>query len=93
MVIDDFDVESVSVPPSKTNPPLVVDTNAPLAATVASKLLQKIRRRNAKEIERSRTMELSQFPQGNALDIGGPFSGKAPGENFFRFVACERLNH
>jgi hypothetical protein len=45
MVIDNFHIESVSVPPLKTNTPLIVNADAVLSFSVAFEQFQFIARR------------------------------------------------
>jgi hypothetical protein len=42
VIINDLDIVSVAVSPHETHPPLIIDTDAVLALTVAAKLLQPI---------------------------------------------------
>jgi hypothetical protein len=47
MIIDNFDVVCIAIAPLKTDAPLVIDPNAVLTQTIASKLFQVIPRGHA----------------------------------------------
>jgi hypothetical protein len=49
MVINNFDIIGVAVPPVEAYPPLIVDPDAPLAFSLADKLFQPVSRRYAKK--------------------------------------------
>jgi hypothetical protein len=71
MVINDFHVVGVAIPPLKANTPLVVDADAVLASTIARELLQAIRRWNPKVLNCDSPIQHPQFPQGYLLNILG----------------------
>jgi len=51
MVINDFNIIGISTLPSKTDAPLIVDTDAPLAFPISGKPFQTVGGRNAEEIK------------------------------------------
>jgi hypothetical protein len=50
VAIRDFDVIGIAVPPFKTDSPLIVYPDTPLAFTVAGKLFESISRRYPKKV-------------------------------------------
>ena len=93
MIIDNLHTIGVSVPPLETDAPLVVDADAPLPFPVAGELFKAIRGRNAKEIKGSRTVNLRELSQGDALDVGRKLLREESVEYLFRFLALERPDH
>jgi hypothetical protein len=68
MVIDDFDVVSLSMVPSETNPELIVDPNAVLSYPVSFKLLKPVSW-NRRQVEHAGcSIYLHQFAVGNITD-------------------------
>jgi hypothetical protein len=57
MVVDDFDVPSAVISPSKADSPLVIDSNAVLAAPITAKFLQSVAWRRTKVVQVFRTVE------------------------------------
>jgi hypothetical protein len=53
MVINDFNLVRLAVPPFKTDPVLIIDTNAVLAPAVSSQSLQAVAGRNPECIKRA----------------------------------------
>jgi hypothetical protein len=51
MVVDNFDVLGITLPPSEENPPLVIDANAPLAGTVPLEAFKPISGQHAKGLK------------------------------------------
>ena len=54
MIIDDLDIECVTVTPPEADPPLLVDPNAVLALPITLQSLKLIRARNRKILKRHR---------------------------------------
>ena len=67
MVIHNLNISSIIGNPLKPNPPLIVDTNAPLTIPITGKLLQPVARRDAQKIKGGSAAELFQFALGNTL--------------------------
>jgi hypothetical protein len=68
MIIDDFNISDSAVVITKTNTPLAVYSNAPLACTIPFQSLKPIARRNAEKIQRSRGIQLSQLAFGRSAN-------------------------
>jgi hypothetical protein len=73
MIVDDLDVESVALFPNEANSPLIINANAVLTLAVASQRFQAIARGSQQVSQRSRAMEVKQFPAGDSLK--GPKAG------------------
>jgi hypothetical protein len=69
VVVCDFDIIGVSILPEKANTPLIIDPNAVLSGSVASKLFQMVCRWNSEVIEYFGVVEHAQFAQGYLLDV------------------------
>ena len=69
MVINYFNIKRISVLPAKANAPLIVDSNAPLAAPVALERFEAVLGRNAQIIETACDIQLQQFTQRNAFNV------------------------
>src|SRR5699024_3006764 len=61
VVIDDFNIEGITIMPAETNAKLIVDANAVLASTVAFERLQPMARRNTRKVVCRRRVQLHQF--------------------------------
>ncbi len=69
MIVSDFHVIGVPIPPFEADAPLVIDANAILTRAIAGQFFQAIRRRNAKVLERHGPIQHTQFPEGNLLYV------------------------
>jgi len=69
MVIGDLDIVGVAVFPKEAYPPLIVDPDAPLACSVAGKLLQPIARWDTQEVESGCAAQLLKFALRNTLNV------------------------
>ena len=68
MIVDDLDIEGVTVTPDETEPPLPVDADAVLSRTIATQGLQTIPWRAAKKVECRRRMQLGKLALGDRLE-------------------------
>lgn len=71
MIVHNFHVVRISLPPFEADAPLVADADTVLARLIAGEFLQAIRRGNAKVLKRRSPIQHPQFPQGNLLNILG----------------------
>jgi hypothetical protein len=93
MVIDDFDLMRMAVPPDETNAPLIIDPDAMLACTIALEGFETIAWWHAQVSQFRRRRRENQFPKSSALD-GGRKSPRAFALPYpFRFFTAEFLNH
>ena len=72
MIIYNFYVVCIAFLPFKTDPPLLVDTNAVLAGTVAFECLKPIAGRYLQIIQATGNLELSQFPSRDRFYVHEP---------------------
>ena len=72
MVIDNFNIVSVSVQPTKTDPPLIVDSNAVLALAIALQRLEPVTRRHEQILNGPGMVEIQQFSPRRSLDRPKP---------------------
>src|SRR5713101_1863421 len=63
MIVNDFDIVSVSVAPDETNPKLVIDADAMLPGSVTLQSLQAVAWRNAQVFQPCGAVESQKFPQ------------------------------
>ncbi len=67
MIVDDFDVVSVSFGKPEAEPPLIVDPNAVPTAALASQRLEPIPWWHPKESERRGSIQLREFTPGDSF--------------------------
>jgi hypothetical protein len=74
VVVDDFHVPGVSVNPAEANPPLIIDTDAVLAAAVALERFERVAGRRAELLDRLHGIQYEKFSaslpgyRGKSLD-------------------------
>ncbi len=93
MIIADFDIIGISPGPAEADSPLVVNSDTPLAFSLASELLKPIRRRDSEESQGCRSMNLRQFAKANPLNIRRQPRRKRTLENLLGILGPKRLNH
>jgi hypothetical protein len=93
VIIDNLDIMSVSVAPLKADAPLIVNTDAPLAFTVAVQLFEPVRWRNSQIRERSRAVQHPELAQRNLLYVIRKLPRPFKIEDLFGFLALESPNH
>ena len=59
--------------PTKADAELVIDPDAVLARSAAGELFQPVAGRNAKVVEADCSIELPEFSEGHALNVGSDF--------------------
>jgi hypothetical protein len=57
VIVDDFGLVRMTIPPNEVNPPLIVDSDRMLAAAAALQRFEPIARRNRKILNAPRTVE------------------------------------
>jgi hypothetical protein len=62
MIVSDLDVVSVVLSPDKTNPVLVINSDAVLSATASPQFLQAVAGREPQIIEHKRRVKHGKFP-------------------------------
>jgi len=73
VVVHDFNIMSISATPSKTDSPLVVDTDAVLPASVPRQFLQPVCRWNPEIIQLLGRIDHDQFPQHTSVEARRKF--------------------
>ena len=80
---------SIVALPLKDNTPLIVDSDAMLASTIAFQPLQSIGGRNTKVGQCDSSVQHAKFSEGNLLDITWELGGPKPSENLLGLFALE----
>ena len=93
MVINNFGIIGMAVPPVEAYSPLIVDPDAPLAFSLADKLFQTVSRRHAKKFQSGRAVDQSQFAKGHPMHVPRQSGCKCAVENPFRILAAKSLDH
>jgi hypothetical protein len=93
MVINNFDIIGMAVPPVEAYSPLIVDPDAPLAFSLADKLFQPVSRRYAKKFQSCRAVDLGQFAKGHPMYVLRQTGYECALEDLFRILAAKRLDH
>jgi hypothetical protein len=93
MVIRDFHLERVAVPPPKADAPLAVDPDAMLAPSVPLEFFQPVGRRDPKVVQEGGIGQHSKLSKGDFLDILRKPLGKGAVENLFRFLILKASDH
>jgi hypothetical protein len=92
MIINDFNIRWPLRGPSKTNPELVIDANAPLTFPVSAQGLKPISRRYTHIIHALCQIKLNQFAQGLPLN-SRPSSHMFQPKQLFCIGISERSDH
>jgi len=69
MVINNFDIVRVAFVPSEANPPLVIDSDAPLSFPITMQPLEPVARRNSKVLDLRCSIEHPKLSKRHSLDI------------------------
>jgi len=93
VIVDDPDVESIAVLPSKTDAPAIVDPNAVLPGTVALEEFQSVARRRAQILQGNGCIEVTKLSQRNALDVARQSPGPLAFKQSLRMGIGEALDH
>lgn len=92
VVINDFDLVGITVPPDEANPPFVINANAMLPVAVAFQRFQPISRRHLEIRQRFRAMKIDQLPSRNSLNASKP-RDVLIGKQGFGIAGSKRSNH
>lgn len=93
VVIDDFHVVGVSVDPSETDPPLIIDPDAELAFAGAFQRLKPAGWWHAQVFQHRGVAEHAQLPTSDSLDIGRQPAGRRSTPDLFRFLVSKVPDH
>ena len=93
MIIGNFNLLSISIPPHKTYSPLVIDPDAMLAFAVTLQGFEPIGRGNTQIIQRLGIVEHTQFAPGNLLNVPRQTPRYLAAPNLFGFSVLKFLDH
>jgi hypothetical protein len=93
MVVADFHIVGVLSLPAEADAPLVVDTDRVLSRSVSSKRLQTITGWHSKIVQRARSVQLHELPQGDTLDLGRKSVRTFASPKALRSTARETSDH
>lgn len=88
MIVHDFDLKSVAVPPHETNAPLVVDSDAVPASAISVQRFEPVAPWNSQIAKFAREMDLVKFPPRDALYVP-KLSHPFPVKKLFRVGIAE----
>ena len=92
MIVHDFNIEDFAFPPGKTNPPLVVDSDAVLALAITLEGFEPISRRHLQIIEATRLVKVQELSARNPLDSAKPRNDLIPKQRLGVWIT-EGANH
>lgn len=69
MIVHDLYIPGIAVTPDEADAPLIVDANAVLPASVATKGLQPVAGRDSQVIETASSVDCNQLRPGSGLDL------------------------
>lgn len=93
MVIDYLDSARTVIRPHKTDPPLIIYTNAVLSLSIIFQCFKPICRRNPKIIQRLRLVQHEQFSQSDLLNITRQPARHFTVPDFLSFLGCKSYDH
>ena len=93
VVVDDLDVVCVAIAPTKADAPLIVDTDAVLAGTVALELLQAVTRRHSQVFDRLSRVDRDELSEHHATQIGGESADGVACEQALSVPVGKALDH
>ena len=93
MIVDDFNVQGVTVTPPEADPPLLIDPDAVLAFSIALQSLELIRARNRKIPQISSSIQLLQLHQRPLLNLARNTLGVLATPDPFGLSASKGLDH
>ena len=93
MVIDDFDINSVAFGELKAHPPLVVDTNAPLAFPITFQRFKTIRSRLSQVLNFGCGIELCEAHRRAGANLRRETPRSAGSVELLGLAVRERYNH
>lgn len=93
MVIRNLNLKGVSVLKSKTDAPLVIDSDAVLSFSISLQRFKSVAWRDSQFIHLKGGMDGYQFPQGNLLNRSWQSAGTLSLKDQFGFTALEAFYH
>jgi hypothetical protein len=92
VVVDDFDLPGILIPPCKADSPLIVDPDTPLAFPIATKFFQPVSGRLCKFFDAVHARDLAKLAEGNSFDRGEP-AGTDPVKQPLGFLIRKGPDH
>ncbi len=89
MIIGNFNLLGVTLPPGKANAPLIVDTDTPLTLAIPFQRFQMIGGREAKILQGDCGIQGVESKECAFLNISRQCQGVSPEKYFLRFAAFE----
>jgi hypothetical protein len=80
VVVDDFDLPGISIPPFKTNPPLIVDPDTPLPPSIATEFFEAVSGRLGELFDPVNAFNLPELAKGDPFNRGKPAAVEALGD-------------
>lgn len=93
MIVNDLDVVCIGTVPSKTHPPLIVDSNAVLSLPITSELLQTIAWRHPEILKCFRSVYDDEFAKHHAPQIGRETPDGLSGKHALGVTIAKGLDH
>ena len=93
MVIDNFNVKSIALLPTKTYSPLIVYSDTVLTFPVAPELLQLVSRWHSQVIESFGSIQQEELSKRRSTNVLREFGYRLPQKNLFGLFASKRLYH
>jgi len=93
MIIHDFDLFRMTLPPYKADSPLVIDPQAMLSLTLPFQGFQSIRRRKTQIFQADSGVKGIQFHERSLLNVVRELPHELALEDFLGISIAERANH
>lgn len=93
MMVHDLDSPGIAVAPDETDAPLIVDANAVLPDSAASKGFQSVAGRDPQVVEAASSVDCNQLCPGSLLDLRRQPANGMPCEDGRGAFAGETLYH
>lgn len=93
MIVNDLDLECITIVPPETDSPLIIDSNAVLAGPIAAELLQAVSWRDAKVRERFCRVERRELPEHGSKQVSGIATNGLASEERFGVPVGEAFDH
>src|SRR5579872_7468108 len=93
MVVHDFHLLRIATAPDEANPPLIIDSDAVLAGSVASQGFQPVAWRCKQIAQCPRPVQVFELAPGGVLNVRRQLAGALTQENALRLAAREGGYH
>jgi hypothetical protein len=86
VVVDDFDLPGISIPPFKANPPLIVDPDAPLTFPITTEFFEAVSGRFGELFDPVYAFDLPKLAKGDPFNRREPAAVKPPEDTLGFFI-------